>query len=93
MRPPQFSHQTASPNLASMQVDVESSLNFTKNRKRTKRCASVLMYMGYVIIVLDILGIIAVLMEMVGAGQHGRMVKRRRKRADMMENPEGAPKH
>lgn len=51
------------------------------------------MYMGYVIIVLDILGIIAVLMEMVGAGQHGRMVKRRRKRADMMENPEGAPKH
>ena len=69
-----------------MQVGVESSLNFTKNRKRTKKCASVLMYMGYVIIVLDILAVIAVLMEMGGAGQHGRMVKRRRKRAQILEN-------
>lgn len=76
-----------------MPDDGASSLRFTKNRKRTKKCARVVMYMGYLLIVLDALGVFFVLLELFGPGQHHRAVNRRRQRQNMIDNQGDGAKH
>jgi len=51
------------------------------------------MYVGYLLIVLDCIGVLFVLIEMFGSGQHHKMVKRKRQRENMIANQTEGAKH
>lgn len=88
MRPPTLAHETSSPGTLGQHTTGAASLKFTKNRQRTKKCARWVMYTGYLLMILDALGVILIFLELFGRGQHHRMVKRRRER-----NPGGQVHH
>lgn len=81
MRPPSLGHYQSQPSSLSISNDSTNNtvnLKFTKNRSRTKKCGRLLMYLGYLQMVLDLVGVVFIVVELVNYGKSRRHLSRRR---------------